>query len=223
MNVDFFVVGILSVLAPDSITLAPSNLWKDHLLAFFHGTPTKNFNDLNPIWGKNGRISVKAHTKGTVLIYIPCPVLRQWALDMGLWHSGNCSFTVTAWEQNLNLSSMKLIHAPLWVLFKKVPPELWSSVGFSTIASAVGYPVHSEFADLKPYTNGVIKLRVVVELAKKKPSTVRVTDKFGNAVFVAVEFPKLPPKSTRCHEFGHLELRCPSPKSRPPYYSLLLL
>lgn len=108
----------------------------------------------------------------------------------------------------MNMSSMKLVHAPVWVLFKKVQQELWSTLGFSTIASAVGFPVHSEFADLKPYTNGVIKLRVVIELAKKRPSTARVTDKFGNSVLVGVEFPKLPPRCARCKDFGHLDMRC---------------
>lgn len=209
--------GIPSILAPESITLVSSNLWKDHLVAFFHGTPpstTKIFADLNPIWGTAGRISVKNHSNRTVLIHIPCPIIRQWALDIALWHSGNCSFTLSAWSPSLNLTPMKLDYAPLWVLFKKVPPELWSLQGFSTIASGVGFPVFSEFPDLKPYSNGVIKLRVVVELAKKKPSTVRITDKLGNAVFVSVEFPKYPPKCSKCKEFGHLELRCPSALSK---------
>lgn len=104
---------------------------------------------------------------------------------------------------------MKLAHAPIWVLFRHVPPELWSFVGFSTIASGVGFPVHSEFSTLKPYSNGVVKLKVVVELAKKRPSSVCVTDSFGNSTFVSAEYPQLPPKCSLCGEFGHLELRCP--------------
>ncbi|KAL0896402.1 hypothetical protein Bca101_080363 [Brassica carinata] len=204
--------GVTSILAPDSISLAPSTMWKDHLVAFFHGdppSPAKIHADLNPIWGKNGRIMVKKHSKRACFIFIPCPVTRQWALDVGFWHSGNCSFTLSAWHPSINMSPMRLIHAPVWVLFKKVPPELWSIPGFSTLASAVGFPVHSEFKDLKPYSNGIIKLRVVVELGAKKPSTVRVSDKLGNSVLVSVEFLSLPPKCSRCGEFGHLQLRCP--------------
>ncbi|KAL0792571.1 hypothetical protein Bca101_063948 [Brassica carinata] len=77
--------GIPSIRAPDSITLVSSTVWKDHLVAFFHGrppSPAKVFADLNPIWGKNGNISVKQHSKFSLLIYIPCPVIRQWALDI---------------------------------------------------------------------------------------------------------------------------------------------
>ncbi|KAL0728626.1 hypothetical protein Bca4012_024719 [Brassica carinata] len=206
--------GIPSIRAPDSITLVSSTVWKDHLVAFFHGrppSPAKVFADLNPIWGKNGNISVKQHSKFSLLIYIPCPVIRQWALDVAFWHSGNCSFTAMLWHPSLNLSEMKLVHAPVWVLFKKVPFELWSLMGFSTMASAVGFPVHSEHPDLKPYTNGVVKLRVVIELDKPRPSSVRVTDKLGNSVFLPVEFLKIPPKCGGCGEYGHLRLRCPQP------------
>lgn len=71
--------------------------------------------------------------------------------------------------------------------------------------------MHSEFTDLKPYSNGVIKLRVVVELEKLRPSTVRVNDKMGNSVLVSTEFPKMPPKCLSCGEFGHFRMRCPSP------------
>lgn len=205
--------GIPSIVAPDSISLVSSDLWKDHLVAFFHGTPpsaAKVFNDLNPIWGANSRISVKLHSKFSYLIYIPCVVSRKWALDVGFWHSGNCSFTVAAWYPSINLSAMKLVHAPVWVLFRKVLCELWSLVGFNTMTSAVGFPVHSEFSELKPYSNGVVKLRVVVELDKPRPSTIRISDKKDNSVLVSTEFPKLPPKCSGCREYGHFKMRCPS-------------
>ncbi|KAL0762714.1 hypothetical protein Bca101_078865 [Brassica carinata] len=190
--------GIPSILAPDSISLVSSDLWKDHLAAFFHGTPpsaAKVFNDLNPIWGKNGRISVKLRSKFSYVIYIPCVISRKWALDVGFWHSGNCSFTVAAWYPSINLSSMKLVYAPVWVLFRKVPKELWSLVGFNTLASAVGFPVHSEFSDLKPYSNGVIKLRVVVELDKPRPSTVRISDRKGNQFLFQQNSPRCLPNA----------------------------
>ncbi|KAL0800656.1 hypothetical protein Bca101_055831 [Brassica carinata] len=84
--------GIPSVQAPDSIILGSSSMWKDHIVAHFHGTPpspTKIHADLNPIWGKNGNISIKKHSAFTCLIFIPCLVTRQWVLDVGLWNSGH--------------------------------------------------------------------------------------------------------------------------------------
>ncbi|ESQ39434.1 hypothetical protein EUTSA_v10001790mg, partial [Eutrema salsugineum] len=204
--------GTPVVRAPDSITLGSSQVWKDHLIAYFHGnppSPTKIFSDLNPIQGKQGRISVKSLSSGVCLIYIPCEVTRNWVLDVGFWHSGNCSFTVSLWSPLANLAPMKLVHTPIWVLFKNLPQELWSFQGFSTIASGIGIPVHSESSKLPPYSNSIAKLKVVVELAKQRSSSVCVTDKLGNSVVVFASYPSLPPRCRRFKEFGHLELRCP--------------
>ncbi|KAJ4899964.1 DUF4283 domain-containing protein [Raphanus sativus] len=85
------------------------------------------------------------------------------------------------------------------------------------MASAVGFPVHSEYPDLKPYTNGVVKLRVVIELGLPRPSSIRITDKLGNSVSLPIEFLKLPPKCGGCKEFGHLKLRCPQPVRKNSY------
>ncbi|ESQ27741.1 hypothetical protein EUTSA_v10019861mg, partial [Eutrema salsugineum] len=206
--------GIPQMKAPDSVILKSSQLWKNHLVAQFHGSPpsiAKIFSDLNPIWGKQGRISIKYHSPGIFLILIPCEATRKWALDIGFWHSRNCSFSLSEWSSSATLGSSKLDFAPVWVLFRNVPQELWSSQGFSTIASGVGFPVHSEFPNIRPYSNGVVKLKIVVELAKTPPPFVRVSDKMQNTVLVSVEFLQLPPKCAACGEFGHFQMRCPVP------------
>lgn len=149
---------------------------------------------------------MKYHSARSRMIYIPCQQTRKWALDVGFWHSGNCSFTVLPWSPAMNSSPMKLVHAPVWVLFKNVPRELWSLEGFNAITSGVGIPVYSEFPQLTPHTNGIIKLKVVIELEKKRPSSVRITDKEGFYVLVSCSFPKLPPFCNRCLEYGHLQL-----------------
>ncbi|CAA7058011.1 unnamed protein product [Microthlaspi erraticum] len=210
--------GTPTVRAPDSITLGSSQIWKDYLIAYFHGTPpypAKIFADLDPIWGTKGRISVKKHSSRICFIHIPSEEIRKWALEVGFWHSGNFSFTLAPWTPDAKLVPMKLTHAPVWVLFKNIPPELWSFVGFSTIASGVGFPVHSEFPKLSPYTNGISKLKVVIDLYKKRPPFVRISDRLGATVLIEALYPKLPPKCSLCNEFGHLRLRCPESLAHP--------
>ncbi|CAA7022641.1 unnamed protein product [Microthlaspi erraticum] len=90
--------GIPQIQAPDSIVLKPVTTWKNHIVAYFHGNPpssAKIFSDLNPIWGSKGNISIKHHSSGVFLILIPNLETRNWVLDVGFWHSGNCSITVT--------------------------------------------------------------------------------------------------------------------------------
>lgn len=77
----------------------------------------KIFSDPYPIWEKQGKISVKHHYARVCLIYIPCEMTRKWVLDVGFWHSGNCSFTISLWSSYSIFTSMKLVHASIWVLF----------------------------------------------------------------------------------------------------------
>lgn len=204
--------GTPVVMAPESVILKSSDIWKGYLVAQFHGTTSslaKIFADLNPIWGKQGRIRVRYHSKNVCLIFIPCEIIRKWVLDVGLWHSGKCAFPVFEWSPKINLAPMRLEYAPIWVLFRGIPQELWSLECFSTFATGVGIPVQSEFPKLPPYSNGVVKLKVIIKLAGKRASTVKVVDKLGNSVFISAEYLKVPHKCGICSEFGHSELRCP--------------
>ncbi|CAA7040909.1 unnamed protein product [Microthlaspi erraticum] len=189
---------------------SPTDLWVAKVKASFQ--PLSNFRGRQNSFSGRTRFNyswVKHHSTRIYMIYIPCPVIRQWVLDVAFGHSENCSFILSLWKPSLDLSPMKLVHAPFWVLFRKVPRELWSIEGFSTIASG-GISVHSELSSLKPYSNGIIKLKVVIDLEKNRPDTVKITDKFGNMVQVSAEFPRLPPKCGRCCEFGHLVHQCPA-------------
>ena len=58
----FLQDGTLVMLAPESVLLQTSELWKDHVVAHFHGrrpTAAKILADLNPVWGKFGSIIVR--------------------------------------------------------------------------------------------------------------------------------------------------------------------
>lgn len=204
--------GTPVVKAPDSVVLKSSEIWKGHLVAQFHGTapsPAKIFADLNPIWGKQGRIRVRYHSKNVCLIFIPCELSRKWVLDVGLWHSGKCAFSVSEWSPKINLAPMKLEYAPVWIIFRGIPQELWSLECFSTIATGVGIPIQSEFPKLTPYSNGIVKLRVTIKLEKKRAPYVKVVDKLGNSVLVSTEYLKVPHKCGLCSDYGHSEQRCP--------------
>lgn len=109
---------------------------------------------------------------------------------------------------------MKLVSAPIWVILRGIPPQLFSLQGFSVIASGIGIPIHSEHA--VPRTNpwGLAKVKVAVILGKKLPSKVTVYDKLGNSVTVDAEYPRVPPQCENCSEFGHQFLRCPLPPSQ---------
>ena len=66
--------GTPVVQAPESVLLKTLELWKDHVVAHFHGrrpSASKIITDLNPAWGKFGSITVRTVSETCVLIYIP--------------------------------------------------------------------------------------------------------------------------------------------------------
>ncbi|CAH8361826.1 unnamed protein product [Eruca vesicaria subsp. sativa] len=111
-------------------------------------------------------------------------------------------------SRNQYLSSEVGIHPGLGSL-PKCSTEVWSLKGFSTIATGISFPVQSEFPKLKQYSNGVVKLKVVLKLAAKNVSIFKVIDKVGTSVFINAEYLNLPHKCGTFSEFGHSELRCP--------------
>ncbi|CAA7028588.1 unnamed protein product [Microthlaspi erraticum] len=109
---------------------------------------------------------------------------------------------------------MKLVHAPIWVVFRRVPPELWSEVGFNTMASAVGIPVHSESPTLKPYTNGIVKLKLLTPSL----SSVVPLEVSGNLI-------EIQSSGSEREEVGELSTNPSSPlaESSPPLVAVLQL
>ncbi|KFK44773.1 hypothetical protein AALP_AA1G301200 [Arabis alpina] len=208
----FLADGTPSVSAPESVLFQKQEVWKDHLVAHFHGSPpspAKIFSDLNPIWGTHGRIAIRQYAAQTCLIFIPSEATRKWVLEVGFWQAGNCAFTVTNWSSSACLAPMKLDYAPLWVILKNVPSQLYDFEGLSVIASGLGIPLYTEKAKLQPNRYGVAKVKVVMKLDQKFPLAVRVRDKLGNSVTVLAEYPHIPHRCQGCKEFRHLLLRFP--------------
>ncbi|ESQ56432.1 hypothetical protein EUTSA_v10027414mg, partial [Eutrema salsugineum] len=92
---------------------------------------------------------------------------------------------------------------------KNVPLMLYSLVGLSVIASAIGDPLHKEKSRLEAVNIGETKVKVEIILDSSPPETIIVQDSFGNSARVSVSYPQLPPKCVNCGRYGHLMNRCP--------------
>ncbi|RID79192.1 hypothetical protein BRARA_A01954 [Brassica rapa] len=203
--------GTPVVQAPESVLLKTLELWKDHVVAHFHGrrpSASKIITDLNPVWGKFGSITVRTVSETCVLIYIPSVQTREWVLQVGYWQADRCAFSVYPWTADGNLAAQELLFAPTWVVLKNVPPQLYSLDGISVVASGIRDPLHTEKSRLDPYLFGDTKVKVKIDLSKTPPEVVEVRDTQGNSVRVNVEYPSLPPKCRNCGKFDHLVNRC---------------
>lgn len=207
----FLEDGTPVVQAPEDVLLETSELWKDHIVAHFHGRMPpagKIIADLNPVWGKFGKITVSTVSSTCCLVYIPSVQTREWVLQVGYWQADRCAFSVYPWTADRNLAAQELLFAPTWAVLKNVPPQLYSLKGISVVASAIGEPLHTR---LDPYHFGDTKVKVEINLSHFPPEVVVVRDSQGNSVQVNVEYPSLPPKCTNCEKFGHLMNRCHQP------------
>lgn len=139
--------GTPVVQAPEKVQLQTSDLWKDHLVAHFHGRMPhhgKVFADLNPVWVKFGNITIRTVSDTCCLILVPFTQTREWVLDVGYWQAGNVAFSVYPWSTDGHLTVQELTSAPTWAVLKNVPPHLYSLDGISVVASGIGEPLHTE-------------------------------------------------------------------------------
>lgn len=172
-------------------------MWKDHIIAHFHGRrphPTKIIADLNPVWGKFGKITVRTISPTSCLIYVPLVQTRECVLQVGYWQVDHCAFSVYPWSAGGNFQQQGLRTAPTWAVLRNVPPQLYSLDGISVVASAIGEPLHTEKSRLDPYHFGDTKVKIEINLDVAPPKLVEVRDVQGNAVRIKVDSPSLPPQ-----------------------------
>lgn len=139
--------------APPEILLQASEMWKDHIVAHFHGRrphPAKILADLNPVWGKFGNITVRTTSPTSCLIFVPSVQTREWVLQVGYWQVDHCAFSVYPWSAEGNLQEQELSTAPTWAVLKNVPPQLYSLGGISVVASAIGEPLSHREIEIRP-------------------------------------------------------------------------
>ncbi|KAJ4891564.1 Uncharacterized protein Rs2_31312 [Raphanus sativus] len=208
--------GLPVVEAPDSIILKASEEWKDHILAKFHGRvphPDRIFADLNPVWGKNGDITVTIISPTACLIFVPSVPTREWILQVGYWQVSNCALSAYPWTPGCSLEEEELVSAPTWVILQNVPLQLYSLEGISVIASGIGEPLHTEHSKLPPFHYGDTKVKVEIGLDAPPPAAVIVRDSQGFSVRIDAKYPRLPPQCCNCGKFGHMLNCCPLPVS----------
>lgn len=206
--------GIPVVLAPDSVVLQASEAWKDHIIAHSHGrcpSPSKIYDDLNPVWGKHGNITVRSLSQTAALIFVPSATSREWVFQVGYWQVDNCALTALPWSAEASLELQELTTAPSWAVLKNVPPQLYSLNGISLIPSGIGDPLHTENSRLEPFHFGDTKVKVEIKLQALPLLAVIVRDTHGNSVRINVEYPRLPPKCCNCGKFGHMLKYCTIP------------
>ncbi|XP_010541224.1 PREDICTED: uncharacterized protein LOC104814739 [Tarenaya hassleriana] len=203
----YSVDGTPRIRVPSSVFVEASRAWEGYLIAQFYGiapSASKIFQSLNPIWGRKGNITVRRTGDAGCLVCIPDLATREWVLEVGLWRVADVMFTLVEWTLVSSLRKPALSSAPIWITLRNIPADMYSLKGISYIAS------DTEKMRLDPLTIGEARIKVEVQLGAVLPSLVEIEDDRGQIIKVEVHYSWIPPRCSKCNEFGHKVAHCPS-------------
>ncbi|VVA99554.1 unnamed protein product [Arabis nemorensis] len=104
------------------------------------------------------------------------------------------------------MAPRKLISLPVWVVIRNIPPQLYSYEGLSIIAYAIDEPLYTDKPIMESDLRYAAKVKISVALDRKQPSIVCVKASLGIRISLRADYPRLPPHSDLCKEFGHLSV-----------------
>ncbi|KAI6697193.1 hypothetical protein NL676_017312 [Syzygium grande] len=185
--------------------------WKECLVGYFVGkklpfmlteTTVKN------VWGNN-LVDVMANGDGFFFFHIPDESFRRKVLDGGPITILRVPMILKQWHPNLKLIKDQHQSIPIWVKLRDIPYALWSAFGISTIANALGKPLHVDSQTEK--MRMLSYARVCIEIKASQIMLDSVDVKLNDEIWlVKVEYEWRPISCISCGTFGH---RCPTPNS----------
>ncbi|KAF5195235.1 hypothetical protein FRX31_015178, partial [Thalictrum thalictroides] len=95
---------------------------------------------------------------------------RKAVLDIGSFHVASQLFVVRPWKLFVEAETEELKTIPIWVLFKKLPIELWDRKGFSQVGSAIGRPLFADKPTEDRSRTSYARLCIEVDLKCKYPN-----------------------------------------------------
>ncbi|XP_039020001.1 uncharacterized protein LOC120151688 [Hibiscus syriacus] len=132
----------------------------------------------------------------------------DWVLENGPWQIQNKHLVLRKWEPNLRKLDFDLKRMPVWVHLYNVPLELFSRVGLSYIASAVGNPLYMDSVTASKDRLEFAKVCVEVEAGAVIPEVIHIVLRDGSFAKIRVYAPWFPKICLQCNTFGRLASSC---------------
>ncbi|XP_039032991.1 uncharacterized protein LOC120168280 [Hibiscus syriacus] len=203
--------GTPFVLPSPEIIEAGISEWRLSLVGQFLGA-TPSFASLQRIvdslWSKTlggSRVQVSYAGNNLFIFSFDSESARDWVLVNGPWHVQNKTLILRKWEPSFKSFSFNLTKILVWVHLFNVPLELFSRVGLSYIASAIGIPLSMDNIIALKSRLEFAKVYVEIGVNDTIPKFIDVAIKDGQKTSIYVEVPWLPPSCKKCKVFGHNE------------------
>ncbi|KAL5725828.1 pectinesterase [Ranunculus cassubicifolius] len=163
-------------------------------------------------WKPKGKVTMKFYGRKSFSFAFEDEEDKAQALEFGNFHIASQLFLVRPWKLFVEADLKNLETIPIWVLFKKIPEELWDDEGFSRVASAIGRPLYADRkTELKTKTD-YARICIEVKATSTFPTAIPVVVDKKRVFRVSAEYNWRPPRCTHCKVFGHSEDNCPKHK-----------
>jgi hypothetical protein len=129
-------------------------------------------------------------------------------LEGGPWFFSQKFLVLQKWRRMMTPTKISPSSIPTWVKLHNLPPECWTDVGLSRVASAIGHPKYVDRATERRTRLAYARVCVEIDAADELTEEIQVLVE-GESVSVRVEYQLMPPVCTGCKVFGHATARCP--------------
>ncbi|KAK8706858.1 hypothetical protein V6N13_057933 [Hibiscus sabdariffa] len=202
--------GEICVHPPAEVFEEGDRHWSNSLVAQFLGNPP-NFSSMHKIssmlWEKD--VEIKKVGNNLFLIRFESKDACDRVFDNGPWHFQNKLVILRKWKPNLKSLNFNLCKLPIWIHLLNIPLELFTGVGLSYIASALGYPLYMDSVIASKSCLAFVKVCVEVDADRILPRTVSVQLRDGSIASIGVFVPWMPCRCFHCKTFGHYDKTCP--------------
>ena len=168
--------GKMSVVPPKEVFKEGEVEWRNAVVAQLIGRPP-NFNMfqrlVNVLWGVEGEVVIHPAGSKLYIIQLPNASMQDKVLDEGPWHIQNKPLVVRKWEPGLPTLEFIMAKLLVWIHLVNVLLELFTQIGLSYIASAIGSPIYIDRITASKERLAFAKICIKVEASKEIPRLLR--------------------------------------------------
>ncbi|GAV75655.1 DUF4283 domain-containing protein [Cephalotus follicularis] len=160
------------------------------------------------MWKKWGGVSVITGDNGTFLFNFDNSAARDLVLSNGSWEVWGAYLVLRQWEEGMSLSKDSFSSILVWVKLYNIPAELWTKLGLSYVASALGVPLCMDATTTA--CNRLCFSRVCIEMKASScfPTSYKVRLRNGTLIDVMVQYSWKPLACLVCRVFYHSSKQC---------------
>ncbi|KAL2224003.1 UNVERIFIED_CONTAM: hypothetical protein Sindi_3039700 [Sesamum indicum] len=157
------------------------------------------------VWSDS--VEVTATNNGFFFFQFQTIIAMEDIIEGGPWLFQGQPIVLQKWEPGMVLRKLKHTQVPVWIKLRRLPMELWTEEGLSTVASGVGKPLYPDAITRACTRLDFARVCVMLDITSQLPKHIIIMtpDEEGGEMpcKVDVEYEWVPPKFTGCMSLGH--------------------